>query len=281
MGSRPMIRLRTAFRQLQGKKVHVLGSGPDGVLPEPDEVLVCVNLSASQPVLKGREPAITVIDFEGVSPEGIEKAGRREFKTRLRDIQLGHLIVCQSNDSVGGEVDALGAQFESVTRLYNIQRNRLLRRAIGLKSVGFSPSSMPSTGVTAVALAVAASAASVRMSGFSLAQSPRKSIAEHFYEVDGNRALDVADKSSAIAQHQAVPRDHASADALIIAAIAASGFPITSAEPSMQVLCHNWGLEPPEWSRHKQRRVTKRPSFPQYARSLRWSLNALASRGLR
>ena len=276
-----MSRLGAVFREIRGRKVHVLGSGPDGLLPEPDEVLICVNLSATQPILGDREPVVTVIDFEGLAETGRDKIGRREFKNRLRGRGLGHLVVCQSNGSVGGPVGALGARLDSVTAIHNVKRNRLLRRVTGLKSVGFTPSLMPSTGITAVALAVAGGAASVRLSGFSLTQPQNATFHEHFYDVDGVDVQPVDGKQVIPSRQLASPRVHSSADALVVALIAASGFDIQSDDPCISALCHNWGMHPPGWATRTPRRATKRPSFRQYSNSLRWSLKALGNRGLR
>lgn len=265
--------LRHIRAVLGDRPVHILGSGPDGVTPQPEEAVICANLSATSPVLDGRTPDITVIDFEATTRQGREKVGRREFQTALQGRRIGHLIIAQSNGAICGRVSDLGAIVDSVTILYSPARNRLLRRATGLRSMGSSPSSMPSTGATAIALAAACGASSIQLSGIGLLKPNGLQTAEHFYLVSGEPEFESGRLGSATPSSM-IPRSHSAADALLISILAASGFPIRSDNPTIEPLCMNWGPEPPRWALHPVSPVTSPVSLRQRVRALRWALSA-------
>lgn len=252
VNSRKLTRLRDL---LSGQDVHVLGSGPDGSKTRRTERLMCANLSFTNPIIGGVRPDVVVMDIAVTTETGQAKPVWGNARDALQDLDARNLVLVQTTASKVNYLAIAHSTVDYTTVLYAREKNRVLRKATGLRSMGYLPSSMPSIGATAIAVAYVCGAQSIRLSGFGLTRPVGFTTSQHFYPVPG-QPDDLVKFTDAATNVE--PRSHSASDGLIVAAIAASGFRIESDNQFVRPLCTNWPQAQP-WAVHPVWPLSRRP----------------------
>lgn len=145
--------------------VHVLGSAPGASLPPSDRAALLVAVNGSFLPWPDLVPDILILNGHTVISDN---PAQRLTRDLLRDRRAGH-VVAIANLAGLEAFRALGLGWGSVEVIDKAQRQRACERATGLRFRGDSGDRIPSTGVTALCLAILGGARRLSFSGIGLA----------------------------------------------------------------------------------------------------------------
>jgi len=155
------------FRSVHGEHCTVFGSAPNRRVPQgySDTVMICVNGSS---IGLSRDADITVM-YGGIVSGAIETC--RQTLGHLRGRNTDKLLLIQAGKFRDAEekLRELGYGWREIETLPAQRRAEIIEQTTGRKLEGISGKHVPSNGLLAVLLAVAAGAKRIDMCGFSLA----------------------------------------------------------------------------------------------------------------
>lgn len=228
---------------LKGKKVLVLGSAPNPVIPQDVNFdwVVCVNGSSQgKPASLYDLPTLHVLNEEIriINPWNSERVKARD------GIQIGDL------DSYLFVRTNLGAMRSIFTGHHNVskgkflgtiklsQLNRWLSNGTSRRFKLSYPDGLPSTGGIAIAITSLAKAEEVWIAGFNVVRLSDTAHGGHSYESLGHEG-GATEKS---------PRDHATADSYLVSSLSISGKKLFTADPELRFLTElNFRGLVPDW----------------------------------
>lgn len=226
--------LKRKFSELRGKKVIVLGSGPNAILDKKNldkYELVCCNGSASY--LKKNDlnkiPFLTIIDNELIDEKiAYDKIVRKNIiqNKLLKGINLGNLISVQSNHSNNSNPKILEANYRSYTYINKNFRRSIVNDLVKTNFIENDNDSLLSTGLFAISLCLLLGAERVDFTGFSYWKKEK----DYFYS-----------QTDDLLKQKVLTRNHSLADTFYIALLKIKKFNLYTRDEDFLPYMSNWG----------------------------------------
>jgi hypothetical protein len=228
---------------LKGKKVLVLGSAPNPVIPQDVsfEWVVCVNGSSKgKPASLYDLPTLHVLneEFRIRTPLNIERVRARDGIPI--DDQDSYLFVRTNLEAMRsiltGQPNELRGKFLGTIKLS--QLNRWLSNGTSRRFKLSYPDGLPSTGGIAIAITSLAKAEEVWIAGFNVVRLSDTAHGGHSYESLGYEG----------GASEMSPRNHATADSYLLSSLSISGKKLFTADPELRFLTElNFRGLVPDW----------------------------------
>ena len=225
-------------RIIKNQEVMIIGSSPFSDFRRYKEGMIIVNLNGSVARNKSYglpSPVITFLDFEIVDQATqIEKKNRKEIiqNSLLLGVNLGYVILTQSNSSRGGDLQEITNDFKQVIKISKKLRRWIVLFASRNLLLEKKRDGLLSTGGFALSFISLLSPKLIYLSGFSLYKDLESDDPPHFYDV--GEKLDASKLEGT--------RSHSLADSLLISILALRGLIIITDDRDIKPLISNWGF---------------------------------------
>jgi hypothetical protein len=244
--------------EIAGRDCFVLGSAPEPDLDGLDEgtALICVNGSgANASRLKLKVPILTVVDFELLDASLNTRKATRSVIIRnglLDGLNLGMLLMAQSNASNGGHPSCLKASYNVSLKLYKNDCRSIVHKVTRCRQLENDAHGLLSRGGLAIALCVWGGARRITFSGFTLYKHKAELDGPHYYASIEDRLIEkdvtwAVTKVARDAGDSWDTRNHSLADSALVAMLVLNGFDVRSSSKDFAPVLSNWGKNPPEW----------------------------------